>query len=221
MGKEGIQAEAIRVVVADDHPIVCKALCELLAESPMFAVVAQAGDGEELLAKARLLCPDVVLLDFRIPGRPAPEIIQAIKSLPCSPRVLVVSAYLEVGYVTQALRAGADGYVLKTEPLSVFTDAVQAVFRGERAVSEEIKTYMLDHMITERPSDVGLYELTAREQDVLRLLSLGWDNVQIAEELGISPATVKNHVSSLYEKLGIHSRAGLVAFAWRSGYVLP
>ncbi len=116
-------------------------LCDLLEESPKFTVVAEAEEGHETLAKGRELRPDVVLLDFNMPGLSAVELIRELKTLPNPPRVLVVSGYAEAECVTQALRAGADGYLLKTERLAVLAKAVQAVCRGETWLSRRLEVH--------------------------------------------------------------------------------
>ncbi len=209
---------SIRIIIADDHPIVRRGLCDLLDASPEFTVLAEATDGHDALAKSQQLCPDVLLLDLDMPGPSAVDIIRVLKGISEPPRVLVVSAYTEAECVIGVLRAGAEGYVFKTEHISIIEESIRAVCRGEIWLSEDLTSHLLEQVLTE-PVGAAEPELTPREREVLALAARGDNNAQIAAALGITSGTVKNHLSNLYEKLGVNTRAELVAWAWRHGQV--
>lgn len=210
---------AVRVLVADDHPVVRRGLREALEESPHLAVVGEAEDSDEVLRKARELSPDVVLLDFKMPGLSPTEVVRSLKTLPHPPQVLVISAYGDASYVIDMIQAGADGYLLKGEHLPSLREAVLRVSRGGPPVlSDALYDTVFAEFFAGRRAGSASVKLTEREREVLRLVARGYDNRQIASELGISPRTVKNHVNALYEKVDVHSRAALVAWAWQHGF---
>jgi DNA-binding NarL/FixJ family response regulator len=206
---------SIQVLLADDHPAVRAGIRGALEKAADVVVVGEAGDGEEALRLVEELRPDMALLDCRLPGLEGVQVAEAIRERGLPTRVLALSAFADDKYVYGMLQAGAAGYVLKEEALDVA--AVRAVARGEAWYSQQVMAKVTAWARGETVSPPGVAGLTGREMEVLRLLARGWGNKRIAEELVISERTVKNHVTSIYAKLGVRSRAEAVAWAWEHG----
>jgi DNA-binding NarL/FixJ family response regulator len=208
----------IRVMIADDHPIVRDGISKELARHPDIEVVAQASDGDETMALVEEVHPEVILLDINMPGKRASEIIHEVSNFSDPPRVLVLSAFGDVEYVLTMLRAGAQGYLLKDEEPSVIADGIRSIHQGETCLSPSVTTSFVAATIHDK-TRIAYSQLTNREREVLYLVAKGDDNEAISEKLSITLGTVKNHVSSIYEKLGLGSRAEVVAWAWKKGIV--
>lgn len=205
----------IRVLIADDHPVVRTGIRDELAKHPDLELVGEATDGDHTLELARTMRPDVLLLDINMPGIAAVKVARELRSLPDPPKVLVLSAYGDLESVQAMLRAGVQGYMLKDEDPARIPEGIRAVGHGMRWLSDRIGA-----IITQGPArpDVSSI-LSPREIEVLELIGLGLDNDQIAERLSIVPGTVKNHVSTIYMKLGVRTRAEAVAWAWKNGLI--
>jgi len=208
----------IRVIVADDHPIVRKGIIDELNRHPNFAILSEATNGDEALNLSMNLLPDVLLLDISMPGAKPVHVVRELNKLEKPPRVLVLSAYGDLEYVLSMLSAGATGYMLKDEEPSTIAQGVLAVSKGETWLSPNVTASLVQHSIRDTYQSKG-DELTTRERDVLVLLAKGYPNERIAETLYIAEGTVKNHVTRIYDKLGVSSRAEAVAWAWEHGFV--
>ena len=209
--------EPIRVLLADDHPAVRAGVRGALEKAPDIVVVAEAGDGEEALRLIEALRPDVALLDCHLPGLEGAQVAEAIRERGLPVRVLALSAYKDDRYVYGMLQAGAAGYLLKEEAPERIVEAVRAVASGEEWYSQGVMAKVMAWARGETVAPPGVAGLTERELEVLRLVAKGWDNQRIAEELCIAEQTVKNHVTSIYGKLDVGSRAEAVAWAWQHG----
>jgi DNA-binding NarL/FixJ family response regulator len=213
-------AAPLRVLIADDHPVVRSGVRNELAVHGDLQVVGEALDGDEVLARVRELSPQVLVLDIHMPGMKAVEILHALADFPAPPATLVLSAYGDPENVFGMLEAGARGYMLKDADPEQIAEGIRAVAAGKRWLSQEI----LEVVLTQRlpPTEilaVNQERLSTREQEVLALLGQGLNNAQIAEQIQLSEMTVKNHVTSLYSKLNLHTRAEAVAYAWQHGLV--
>ena len=209
----------IRVVVADDQALVRSGFAMILGAEPGIEVVAEAADGAEALAAARLHQPDVVLMDIRMPGMDGIEATRHITTSPLTEgvRVLVLTTFAADDYVVAALRAGASGFVLKdTEPADLVR-AVTVVAAGEALLAPEVTRRMLDRFARGEREVLALPPLTQREHEVLVAVALGLSNLEIADRLVVSYSTVKTHVSHLLTKLEARDRAQLVMLAHRAG----
>ncbi|SDR87943.1 response regulator transcription factor [Agrococcus carbonis] len=203
----------IRVVVADDHPVVRGGLVALLAEASDLEVVGQAADGEELVRVAGELLPDVVLTDLRMPRVGGAEATRRILARHPATRVLVLTTYDSDADILAATEAGATGYLLKASPpLEIFA-AVRAVARGERAMAPSVARALAERQAA--PSAA----LSAREREVLALMRQGATNAAIGRQLFIGEATVKSHVQSIFAKLGVRDRTSAVAVGIERGLV--
>jgi two-component system, NarL family, response regulator NreC len=205
---------AVRLLIADDQGIVRAAFSALLQTKPNYQVVGQAGSAAETLRLAAELAPDVVLLDWSMPGMHGAETIrELIKQVPDT-YVLVLTGYKEGVLLEQALRAGAGGYIPKDAQPEDLDDAIQAVVRGDVYIHPSMVGMLAGRIARVQPQGVVVAEeLSERERDVLRYVALGYTSQQIAETLLVSSRTVERHRGSLMDKLGLHSRAALVKYA--------
>jgi len=212
----------LRVVIADDQPMMRAGFKAVLEATGSIEVVAEAGTGEEAVAAAETHAPDVVLMDIRMPGMDG---IEATRRLPRQ-RVLILTTFGLDEYIIEALRAGASGFLLKDAPTREVVDAVRAVAAGDAVLAPAVTRQLLDQVGRRLPAAVsrtpdGLDDLTEREQQVLRMLAVGLSNAELAEALVVSEATVKTHVSNLLGKLGLRDRVQAVIYAYESGLITP
>jgi DNA-binding NarL/FixJ family response regulator len=204
----------IRVLVADDHPIVRSGIVSVLATQPDFDVVGEAEDGDAAIAAAARLHPDVVLMDLRMPVRSGVEAAAAILAEQPAIKILVLTTYVTDGEVLCAIEVGALGYLLKDVSHEELFRAVRSVMRGVRYLAPEVT----DRLIS-RWELSGRYSLTDRELEVLRCVSRGEGNKQIAVSLGIAEPTVKAHLVHIFEKLGVENRTAAARVARERGLI--
>jgi DNA-binding NarL/FixJ family response regulator len=209
---------AIRILLADDHPVVREGIRNRLACEEDFDVVGEAANGEETIRQVRLLRPDVVLLDVTMPGPGAVPVMEALRQAHAALKVLVLSAFDDDEYVFGMLAAGAAGYALKDERLSTLVEAVRAVAHGETWLSPRVASKVAHQAVRKAPASADM-PLTEREREVLGLMAQGKENAEIAAALAISERTVKFHVGNIYAKLGVTSRTAAVVEAIQRGWV--
>ncbi|WP_411142171.1 response regulator [Streptomyces sp. x-80] len=199
----------VRILVCDDHAVVRAGLLALLDSAPDIEVVGEAGTGEEALALAAKLAPDVVLMDLQLgTGMDGVATTRRLTAGPGdTPHVLVLTTYDTDADITRAIEAGATGYLLKAERPEELFSAIQAAAQGRTTLSAPVAGRVVARMRSPRPS------LTDRERDILAQLAQGLGNRDIARALFISEATVKTHLGRIYDKLGVDTRAGAVAVA--------
>jgi DNA-binding NarL/FixJ family response regulator len=213
---------AIRVVVADDQPLVRSGLRMILDAQPDIEVVGEAGDGHEAVALARSERPDVVLMDVRMPGLDGIAATREIAGPEVAePRaVLVLTTFDLDEYVYEALRAGARGFLLKDATREELASAVRVVARGDALLAPSVTRRLIEQMASRTPAtEVALDELTPREREVLLLVAEGLTNAEIAQRLVVGEATVKTHVARVLMKLGLRDRIQAVILAYESGLV--
>jgi len=199
----------IRLLLVDDHPVVRSGLSGLLGGEPDIEVVGEASDGREGVERAKELEPDVVLMDLRMPVMDGVEATRLITAAG-GPRVLVLTTYDTDTDILRAVEAGATGYLLKDTPRDALVDAVRAASRGETVLAPPLAAKLMRQV---RSND----QLTAREVEVLALVSRGMSNGDIAQELFIGEATVKTHLLHAFDKLGVSDRTAAVTTAMRLG----
>lgn len=214
-GGPGSGGGAIRILVVDDHPVVRQGLRTFLDSREGLEVVAEAGDGDEAVRKARAIRPDVVLLDLQMPGVGGLEALEGLRAVEPAPRVLVLTSFPDSDKVVEAVRGGATGYLLKDVEPADLEEAVRAVHRGEALLHPRVAGAVMAEVSA--PRSASMTELTAREAEVLALIADGRTNRQIARELGVAEKTVKTHVSNLLSKLGLADRTQAALYAVRHG----
>jgi DNA-binding NarL/FixJ family response regulator len=212
----------LRVVIADDQPMMRAGFKAVLEATGDIEVVGEAGNGEEAVQVATECAPDVVLMDIRMPVMDG---IEATHRLPRQ-KVLILTTFGVDDYIIAALRAGASGFLLKDAPTAKVVEAVRAVAAGDAVLSPAVTRQLLDQVGRRLPAAVsqepeGLAQLTEREREVLRMLAAGLTNAEIAGVLVVSEATVKSHVSNLLGKLGLRDRVQAVIYAYETRLISP
>jgi len=214
----------IRVVLADDQPIVRGGLRMILEIEPDIEVVGEAADGAAAVDAVAALRPDVILMDISMAPVDGIEATRRIAAAGSDARVLVLTTYGLDENVYDALKAGASGFLVKTDPPERLVDAVRLVAQGDSLLAPEITRRLIDRFVSgvhpSRPPS-ELAELTARELEVLKLLARGRTNAAIANELYLSEGTVKTHVARVLRKLDLHDRTQAVVYAYEHGIVHP
>jgi two-component system nitrate/nitrite response regulator NarL len=205
----------VRVFVADDHPLYREGVVRAIGDRPELELVGESGDGRESLEEILRLKPDVAVLDMRLPELDGIQILSALEREGIATKVLLLTAHTDSAIVYDALAAGAAGYLTKDAGRREICDAIGAIARGETRFSADLH-HGLAQQIRKHRDNQGP-ALSPREREVLGLIAEGQSAPQIAEQLFLSPATVKTHLQNLYEKLGVSDRAAAVAEAMRRG----
>lgn len=212
-------AEAIRILVADDHPIVRDGLVAVLSTQADFEIVAQAGNGAEVVQQYEALRPNVLLIDLEMPVMDGVEALQALRATHADLRAIVFTAYDTDERILAAVQAGAQGYLLKGAPREELFNAVRIVHAGGSLLQPVVASRLLRQVSQGHATDAPVESVSPREMEVLKLLAQGWQNKEIARELAITERTVKFHVSSIMGKLGAGNRTEAVAMAAQRGLV--
>ena len=212
--------EKIRVLIADDHPLFRDGLRALLASLPEAEVVGEAATGEEVIAQAAALGPDVIFMDVQMPGVNGIEATRRILHRAPHIGVIVLTMFEDDDSVFAAMRAGARGYLLKGADQEEIVRALKAVASGEAlfgpGIAQRMMSFFRDLSSAQRPA-LTFPELTDREREVLHLIAQGHNNTEIAERLSLSPKTVRNHVSNIFSKLQVADRAQAIVRARQAG----
>ncbi|MFI6510570.1 response regulator [Streptosporangium sp. NPDC050855] len=206
----------IRLLIADDHPIVRDGLSSMFASAPGFEVLGEAADGATAVRLARELRPDVILMDLRMPGMDGLTAITELARLGIGARVLVLTTYDTDTHVLPAIEAGATGYLLKDSPRQDLLRAARAAARGESVLSPSVAARLMNRVRTPAPQ-----LLSGRELEVLELVAAGNTNREVAARLFITEATVKSHLLNIYAKLGVNDRAAAVTEAFNRRLLVP
>lgn len=219
--------EPIRVVIADDHVLYRRGLQTVVMQEDDIDIVGEAGDGQEAIDRTVELLPDVVLMDVRMPRTSGIEACAAIKGLVPSTKIIMLTMSDEESDLYEAVKAGANGYLLKDVPGEEIAAGIKAVHHGDSLISPSMASKLLAEFAQmskkspDRPTSVGAPRLTERELEVLRLVARGMANKEIAHQLFISENTVKNHVRNILEKLQLHSRMEAAMYAVRENLLDP
>ena len=206
------KSDPIRILIVDDHPVVCAGLTSMLAGHEEFEVVGSVACGERAVAVIRQAGPDVILLDLRMPGMDGIAVLHALKSMASPPHALILTSFEKDEDIYRAMRAGAAGYLLKDTAEAEMVTAITQVYGGKR--------YMPRHIAARLEARRMRSDLTGREQQILQLVAHGSTNKEIGKALNISENTVRHHVVSIMEKLQVSDRTDAVATAIHQG-ILP
>ena len=213
----------IRVLLADDQRVVREGLATLLSLLAGVEVAGTAGDGDEAVELAARVCPDVVLMDLRMPRCDGVEATRRLRELDPNIKVLVLTTYADDRSVIDALRAGARGYLTKDAGAEEIRRALDQVMRGQAAIDPAVQHHLIDAIAAsperrESPQEPQLPDgLTPRESEVLALIADGLSNREIADRLHVNESTIKSHVNHLFAKTGVRDRAQAVSYAYRHG----
>jgi DNA-binding NarL/FixJ family response regulator len=204
----------IRLLIADDHPVVRDGLRAMLATQPDMELIGEAATGTEAVAQARALRPDVVLMDLQMPDLDGPGAIATLREQAPVVRVLVLTTYGTDADITRAVDAGATGYLLKDAPREQLFAAIRAAARGESVLSPSVATRVLGRM--RAPAEEAL---SPRELEILQAVARGLSNKDIGRQLYVSEATVKTHLLRVFSKLGVDDRTAAVTVALERGII--
>lgn len=209
----------IRLLMIDDHPVVRKGIRSLISNYDEVQVVGEANSAAEGLQMLADLQPDVVLLDIRLPDQLGLDVLPQIKKADPSIKVLVLTSFDDEEYVTQALKAGAEGYILKNSTDDSLIHSIQAAYRGDRVLSSAVMDVVLNSLATEPQATAQMVALETDEVEILKLLAAGAANHEVSDSLFVSQTTLKRKIRKILEKMGVQSRVQAVAEAVRQGIV--
>ena len=210
---------AINVMIADDHSMIREGLKQLLELEGDFKVIAEACDGVECLNKLETVTPDILLLDINMPNMNGLEVLQKMKEKRMKIKVLVLTIHSEVEYLLKAVDIGVNGYLLKDSESAELKKAILAVVNGENYIQPSLIPVLNSKMIDRDKDVMKIESLTRRELEVLKNLSIGMYNKEIAEKLDISERTVKNHISNIFKKIEVTDRTQAAVFAIRNNLI--
>lgn len=214
--------DKIRVILADDHPVVLKAVRSELEKYPVFDVLAEAQDGEEVIRLVRDLAPNLVLMDIGMPKINGIEATRQIKAASPDTIILVLTVYDDIEHILEVLESGADGYLTKNISVESIVQSMRLAANGEAVLSPKIYQQVLKYALRYNTKPVVLdsgLKLTSREIDIIRMVARGLGNKEIAAKLNLGPRTVKGHLVDIFNKLKANSRTEAVIMGLRYGFL--
>jgi DNA-binding NarL/FixJ family response regulator len=211
--------EPIKLLIADDHPVVREGLISMISRELDFKVVAEANNGLEAVSKATQFKPDVILMDLRMPELDGVEAIRQIAEAEPNIKFIILTTYSDDEYIFKGIEVGARAYLLKDAPREELFKAIRMVYRGESLIQPVVATKVLGRFAELSRQTQSPEVLTDREIEVLTEIAKGSANKEIAEELHISNSTVKTHIASIFQKLGTNDRTEAVTMALRKGII--
>lgn len=208
----------VRIVIADDHSVVRTGIKTVLSNQPDFEVIGEAVNGDDALQIVNTLNPDVLLLDFQMPGMDTKDVVRGIKKRDAQVKVLILSAFKEQPIVIGIMKAGADGFMMKDEDIFSIPSAIRKLMSGQRCISPTIVDILVEEVrepLHEMPPSL----LTEKEKEVIKLITLGKSNKDVARMMQVSISTVEKHITHIYTKLDVSSHAELARWAVIHGIV--
>ncbi len=208
----------VRIVIADDHSVVRTGIKTVLANQPDFEVIGEAVNGDDALRMVNMLKPDVLLLDIQMPGMDTKDVVKGIKQSNDQVKILILSAFKEQPLVIGIMKAGADGYLLKDEDIFSIPADIRKLMSGQRCISPTILDILVEEVrepLHEMPPSL----LTDKEMEVVKLITLGKVNKDVARMMQVSISTIEKHITHIYTKLDVSSRAELARWAVIHGIV--
>lgn len=209
----------IKILIADDHSMVREGLKQLIELEDDIEVIAQAGDGQEAIDKIHEFKPDVVLLDINMPIMNGLEVLEKLKETNEEVNVLILTIHNEIEYLYRAVEIGVNGYVLKDSESDVLIKAIRSIYNGESYIQPNMASLLFKKINGELDNQVKHSKLTKREVEVLKLITQGLLNKEIADQLCISEKTVKNHVSNIFKKIEVSDRTQAAVYAIKNNIV--
>jgi len=211
--------ENIRIMIADDHPVVREGLITMIGREEGFEVIGEAKDGAEAVSKAKELKPDIVLIDLRMPEMDGVEAIREISAIEPDIKFIILTTYSDDEYIFRGIEVGARAYLLKDAPREELFRAIRTVYRGESLIQPVVASKVLDRFAELSRHAQAPETLSEREIEVLKLMAKGAANKEIATELSITNSTVKTHITSIFQKLNASDRTEAVTLAIKRGII--
>ncbi len=208
----------IKVLVVDDHLLSRKGISSILSSHAMFEIIGEATNGQEALAKTKELMPDLILMDIRMPGGSGLEATRLIKEEMPYVKIVILSVSDDVQDFFEAIKKGAQGYLLKNMEPEYWLDYIISIVQGEAPISRDVASKILQEFSIQK-TDASGSKLSEREREVLQLVSQGLGNKEIGKVLFITESTVKNHLRNILDKLHLQNRMQLIAFAYKNGLI--
>jgi DNA-binding NarL/FixJ family response regulator len=208
----------IKVLIVDDHFLSRKGIASILSANPLFEIAGEATNGTEALAAAQMLKPDLILMDIRMPGSDGLKATGMIKAAMPQVKIIILSVSDDVQDFFEAIKRGAQGYLLKNMEPEYWLDYIVSIVQGEAPISRVLAAKILQEFAGQKQA-VPDNRLSEREREVLQLVSQGLGNKEISEKLYISESTVKNHLRNILDKLHLQNRMQLIAFAYKNGLI--
>lgn len=213
-----MSAETISIVIADDHPVVRRGLSQFFSEQEDLDVVAECADGETALAAVKKFAPQILIADLRMPGIGGLDVLRRLRTLPDSPRTIILAGNISDDEVMEAMRLGAKGVVLKEMAPTLLVQCIRRVAGGGVWLEKEAISRAIEKLLqNEERRSKAAETLTPREIEIVRMVARGLGNREVAEKLFISEGTVKTHLHTIYEKLAIKGRVQLATYAQENG----
>jgi len=209
----------IRVLIVDDHEMVREGLMAMLRSEPDFEVVGQTGYGEAVAELVESSRPDVVLLDTRLPDISGVEVCRRLSRTHPGVAVVILTTYTDIELVEECLQAGARGYVVKDVERFSLKESIRAVSRGQSVLAPQVAGQIIERMRSRQPGEARQAGLSASQVAILRLISRGHSNREIAADVHLSENTVKSHVQEIFRKLGVRNRVEAAILAGKSGWI--
>jgi DNA-binding NarL/FixJ family response regulator len=213
-----MNAEPIKVLICDDHPLICDGITKLLEGERDINVIGKACNGQEAIEKAKALSPDVIIMDIKMPIMDGIEATKIITSMKPSTKIIAFSVYEDEALLLQMIQAGAVGYILKDITLENLVRAIKNCYEGRAMLNPKIARKILE-LMAKGSVDSSLENLTPREVEILREVAKGKSNKELAEKFFVSESTIKTHIANIFQKLGLHSRAEAISYAVKKGIV--
>ncbi|WMT43527.1 response regulator transcription factor [Paenibacillus sp. D2_2] len=208
-----------RVLIVDDHPHAREAMSDILSEDESFEIIGFAESGEEAVLQTEMWMPDLILLDIHLPGQDGLETTREIKLKFPYVKIVLVTVSDNVAYLFEALKQGAQGYLLKNLEPGIWLEYLRAVASEEAPMTSELALRILQEFSLQKPNQTGHHPLTNREREILDLVARGMTNREIAKALDISDQTVKNHLKNIMHKLHLENRVQLTRYAMEQGWI--
>jgi DNA-binding NarL/FixJ family response regulator len=216
-----VDTHPVRVIVVDDQLLLREGIARLLSADPHIQVIGQASNGQEAIEMVDRARPVIVLMDIRMPVLDGIQAIREIKRRYPETRIIILTSFVYDGYVVEGLMAGADGYLLKDASPSALVSGIMAVAAGEQVIEPGVSRHITEMLNKQSGELANCYDgLTPRELQMVAMIGRGLVAKEIAHELHISEKTVRNHISNIYQKLGIYDRAQAVLYAIKKGLVV-